>query len=1014
MQMMKFIMNRKILVSLLTVLIIFLGAYSITKLDRELFPDVTMDGAYVDIRTEDMQAADVERTITTPLEQKLMAIEGVEKVESTSYVGSASFFMNFEKGKGDDIYKEVESLVASETATLPNIHHTETGQYGTQQNYEYFMDLSGGDMETMSSFATTILEPRLEALKEVRDVSLTGLFEQELSVSFDQKELTAQGIDVTQVISTIEQANKEATLGTLEGEEQSPSLRWNTTLQSVEEVKQLEIPTENGSISLQDIADVTIQPLESSSFVWKNGTKELVFVQVGGTSDYTQIETANAIRSEINQIKEEELVKGFQVNEIVSPADYVEDSINSVTKNIIIGGAIAIVVLLLFLRNVRATFIIGLSIPTSILLTFATIWLLDYSLNMLTLIALGLGIGMMVDSSIVILESIYRKKQDGLGNRRAVLEGTKEVATAVIASMLTTIVVFVPIGLLGGEMGTFMILLSVVVAVTLVSSVIVSFTLIPSLSEKFLQVRHQKGNKKEGALLRLYGRVVKWTVEKKRRSLAVILIFLALFGGSLALIPKVPMTIMPDIYNRYSEIAINLESGIDPEQQENIVKDINERLSTITDVESNYVIDNNGLLYTLINMTKGNDITTDQQTVKEDILAELRSLEKDHPIKNVQDTLSSGGGNPVQVEITGEEFGTLKSVSNQFMERLETIDGIVGIHSSVERSSLEEVVELKEDNIQEAGLTNSQIQASLQQSFLDTQIDDIHIQDTTIPIMARWDQTTTTKKELLNSTILTQQGEKKLSDFVSFTSVPVPNEISHVDGERLVTISADIENSDLGTINREVEKAIESFNPPEEYTITTAGDLEQQQELFQEMLIILGVALFLVYLVMAVQFNHLLHPIIVMSVIPMTFVGVIVGLFATQRELSVMSGMGVIMLIGIVLNNAILFIDRTNQLRNHHLPVSEALVEAGKNRIRPIFMTSLTTAGGMLPLALATGTTGNYQAPMATVIISGIMFATFITLLLIPAVYRLFTRKEQKQLNEGKKQDKTELQESAM
>lgn len=217
-----------------------------------------------------------------------------------------------------------------------------------------------------------------------------------------------------------------------------------------------------------------------------------------------------------------------------------------------------------------------------------------------------------------------------------------------------------------------------------------------------------------------------------------------------------------------------------------------------------------------------------------------------------------------------------------------------------------------------------------------------------------------------------------------------PNEITHDDGERLITISANIEDRDLGSINRDIQELIEDFDSPTGYTVAVAGDLEEQQQLIQEMVMILGIAIFLVYFVMAVQFNSLTHPIVVMSVIPMTVVGVILGLLVTQRELSIMSGMGVVMLIGIVLNNAILLIDRTNQLRKEGYSVTDALVEAGKNRVRPIFMTTLTTVGGMLPLALASGTSGNYQAPMATVIISGLLFATLITLLLIPTMYRLF------------------------
>jgi len=270
-------------------------------------------------------------------------------------------------------------------------------------------------------------------------------------------------------------------------------------------------------------------------------------------------------------------------------------------------------------------------------------------------------------------------------------------------------------------------------------------------------------------------------------------------------------------------------------------------------------------------------------------------------------------------------------------------------------------------------------------------VGEMSMNEENVPLALKWAEKTDSSSDLLDLKVPTAQGEKALSSFIELKSVDTPNEISHHDGERFISISADIEGKDLGAVNRDVQKLINDFEAPAGYSVAAAGDLEQQQELIMDMVFVLAIAIFLVYLVMAVQFNHLGHPLIVMSVIPMTIVGVILGLFLTQMELSVMSGMGIVMLIGIVLNNAILLIDRTNQLRLEGFSVEEALLEAGKNRIRPIFMTTLTTVGGMLPLALASGTSGNYQAPMATVIISGLLFATFITLLLIPAVYRLFT-----------------------
>jgi multidrug efflux pump subunit AcrB len=992
MKLLKFIVKRKILISLMVVLVLLIGSFAVLKLDKELLPSIEMDGAYVEISAGEMPAIEVERSITTPLEKKILGIEGVEDIETTSSIGRSSFQLTFERGRGEEIFKEVESIVNSTTADLSGVKEVVAGQYGTSQSYEFFMDVSGKDMEKMTAFAIEVLEPRLEALPEVRDVSLSGIVEQEVSITLNREEIMQKGLDAQQVIGAIQQANMEATVGQLSEENNSPSLRWNTKFESVEDVKNLKIATQSGFIKLTEIADVSMKPVESTSFVWKNGTKDFVFIQVGRVSDATQIEMAEAVRAEIKKIRDEGLVSGFELNEMVAQADYVKESIDGVTSNILIGGAIAIAVLLLFLKNIRATLIVGLSIPTSVLLTFAAMWMFGYSFNILTLIGLGLGIGMMVDSSIVILESIYRKKESGVSNFDAVIEGTKEVAAAVIASMLTTIVVFLPIGLLGGEMGTFMIMLSAVVAITLISSVIVAFTLIPSLSEKFMKLKKQEKVKKDGPLLRSYSNIVSWTIKKKRHSFTVIGLFFLMFASSLLLVTKIPMTIMPDMMNRYAEIMVTLETGLTVEDKEEIVSEINRSLEAVTDVETNYVMDNGGMMYTIINMTKGDDITKEQKEVNDEIFKVLRDLEESLPIKSVQPAMSAGGGYPVQVNISGDDFGELQSIADDFISELKEIDGIVGVENSIERTSVEQVVQLKESEIEKAGLSQLQIKQFIEQAFLQMPLGEVKVDEENVPLTVRWDEKTATNSALLDLKIPTPAGEKKLSTFISLSSEENPNQITHRDGERYVSISADIEGKDLGAINREVQKLMENYDVPAGYSISPAGDLEAQQELVQEMILILAISIFLVYFVMAVQFNHFGHPLIVMSVIPMTIVGVILGLFLTQRELSVMSGMGIIMLIGIVLNNAILLIDRTNQLRKEGYTVQEALVEAGKNRIRPILMTTLTTVGGMLPLALASGGAGNYQAPMATAIIAGLSFATLITLLLIPAVYRIFTR----------------------
>lgn len=990
----EFIIKKKVLIGLLTVLIVALGCFAVIKLDKELMPSVGMDGAYVSVDAGDMAAIDVERFITTPLEQKLQAIDGVEEVKSTTTIGSSTVDVIVARGRGEELFKEIERAANSIQTQHPAIREVVSGQYGVRQGYEFYMDISGGDIEEMTTFAKEVLEPGLEALKEVRDVHLSGVLEQEVTVKLKRDELVKNGLDSTQVMGFIAQANSETTIGELHNGQATSILRWTTKLEDLQSVKQIEIPTASGSVPLEEIATVSLAPMESSAFVWKNGTKDLVFVQVGRANRVNQIDMANAVRAEIQQMRDEGLIDGFTLNEMVAQADFVEESINGVTGNILIGSIVAIAILLLFLRNVRATLIIGVAIPTSVLLTFLTVYGLGYSLNLLTLIGLGLGIGMMVDSSIVILESIYRQRELGLNPLDAALVGTKEVAGAVIASMLTTIVVFLPIGFIGGDLGQFMIILSIVVAITLMSSVVIGFTLIPALSEKFLRYRKTVDTKKKGKVVSRYSAMIAWIVQKRRRSASVIVLFIALFVGSLFLVNKIPMSVMPDMFNRYSEVVVELEQGVDAHEKEQLSILMNDKLARIKDVESNYVLDSGSYLVAIINMTKGNAIQQEQKVVNEEIMRSLRELQQTKPIKSVQSMTDGASGSPVQVLIKGEDFDELRSLSKEFANKLKTVDGVVGVTNSMERTAEQKQIVVNQQAMDEAGLTQASVKHFVEETFMNRPVGDVVIQGKTVPLTVSWAAITDTEETLLNAMIPTHNGDNALSTFIQLETVQTPNVITHDAGERYVVVSADMEGRDLGAINRDVQKIIDEFTVPTGYAIDVAGDIEQQQQLLLEMIFVLAIALFLVYFVMAVQFNHLGHPILVMSVIPMAIIGVIVGLYITQMELNLLSGMGIIMLIGIVLNNAILLIDRTNQLRNEGMRLEEALVEAGRHRIRPIFMTTLTTVGGMLPLALASGVSGNYQAPLATVLISGLLFATLITLLLIPAVYRLFSKSD--------------------
>lgn len=1014
--MFRFLLKRKLIVGLFITFIIIFGLYSFMKIDKELFPPISFDQSMVLIETEDMPATDVEQMVTEPIEKMLDSLEGVKNYESSSTIGNSSIFVTMEKEKGGDVTKEIEGSIKGMQDELHGVIDVFVMQLSTDQPYEFHMDISGESLEVMSDYSLNVLKPRLEALPEVREVGLAGLEEKEVIVSLHNDKLNELGLYQEDVIQSVQQMNMNASIGEIENENNELALRWDTTFETVEDIEDIPIQTSEGLKSLTDIASVKEKTSEQTQIAWKNGNSDFILVQIGRTNDVTQIDMAEAVRGEIEKLKQEGLPGELKIEEIAAQADYVSNAVDGVSGNILIGGIIAIVVLMLFLRNVRATIIVTLSIPSSILLTIMTMGVFDYSFNLASLIGLGLGIGMMVDASIVVLESIYKKKEQGKPNIEAVITGTKEVMTAVISSMLTTIVVFLPIGILDDDVGKVVFVLAIVIAITLISSMLVSFTLIPVLAENFLKLKKRKQAKtrvKKNGMIERYGKIIQWLTEKKRRRFGVIGLFLAMFISSFLLLSKVPMTVMPDIFDRYSELIVDLDSGVTPGERADIAKKVANKLENIQDVETNIVIDSVDSLVALVNMTPEEEKTVEQEKVNENIMRELRTLEDDYPILSIGTTVDGVSSFPVQLEVSGEDYDQLQRLGNKVAKELDKIDGIVFTKSEANDLNEELQITFNEKQLKQDDVSTASIYQQLNGTFSKTPIGELTRGQETTSIFLENDISLNEKDALLNHKIMTPKGEVKLSEYISLENAETPTQIDRKDGTRYIHVVADIEGRDLGAVNRDVQKMVQEFNTKNGYSVEVSGDLEQQQEAAADLLIIFAISLFLVFVVMAIQFNSLKHPLIILSIIPLTITGVIVGLFITQKELNVMSGIGVIMLVGIVLNNGILLIDRIKQHRNDKVNVNEAIIEAGKDRIRPIFMTTLTTVGGMIPLALATGASSGYQSPLAVVIISGLLFSTFITLLLIPSIYltfedigkglkRLFNRKGKIEIVESK------------
>lgn len=889
-----------------------------------------------------------------------------------------------------------------------------------------------GDLD--ASLMTQITEeriiPKLERLSGVGQVTLTGGEEKEIQVIPDLDVLQQYGISMSQFAQLIGAENMSAPAGQIEvnqGEEQGTEqmpLRVIGEFQSLDDIRNVNIPLQTGEVlKVKDIATVEEVVIENTSFAYING-HPTISLDIMKQSDANTVDVSDAVLREIEEI-EESLGYDLSLSVIMDSALFIRESINNVAFNMVIGGAMAVLVLLFFLRSIRSTVIIGLSIPIALISAFLLIYFSGETINILTLGGLALGIGLLVDSSIVILENIFKYREKGLSALEAAKQGAQEVAAPVIASTLTSIVVFVPIIFTGGFAAELFMPLALTVGFILFASLIVSLTVVPMLSRLLLpelkQAEKANGFRRLGAgigraihsLTAGYRKLLHWAINHRK---TIIFTTLVLLIGSVALIPLIGVEFIPDFDQGELMATFELPPGTP-------LIDVREKLEQV----ESYLLDTDAteLVYTTIgggtmmggavtSQESGNiyvrlvpqserSITTNQ------LIEDLTDFAKTVPEFELEVTAFQSGGfgdSPIEVQIRGTEIDQLKQIADELQETIGTVQGVVNVSHSMGETRPEMQLYVDKDAALAYGLVYPDILQTVMNT-MDGQVATLIRRDgqeynvrVILPEEYRTDVS-----QLEDLPLMTPLGMSiPLGEVASFVQGEGPNMITRENQSRGVSITGDVMGRDLTEVIQEIEDILEQYEFPEGYDYQIGGEYETMMETFGDLTLALLLAVFLVYAVMAFQFEKVMYPFIVMFSVPVTAIGVIVGFLITGRPFSAPAFIGMIMLAGIVVNNAIVLVDFINVLRKRGMPLEEAILEAGQQRLRPILMTMLTTVLAMVPLAIGFGEGSELQAPMATVIVFGLSFSTLITLFLIPVMYiymdrltnwwkRLFSRK---------------------
>ena len=1022
--------HRPIFTIMVVLIVILLGIISLLRLPIDLMPDISYPTLSISCSYTNAGPEEIEELITRPIEQAMSAVPGVEEVSSVSVEGRSSVRVTFSWGTdldaaANDIRDRLDRVVRRlpEEVDRPTLRKFDLAS---------FPILILGASSRLDPIQTRqILEDevkyRLERVPGVAAVDIWGGLEREIHVNLDPGKINALSIPLDVIIASVREGNVNIPAGTIEKGNFEITIRTPGEYTDMKQLEETVIAVRRGvPIQLREIATIEDSWQKVTRIVRVNG-RPGVRLSVSKQSGKNTVEVARGALKELEGINRD--IPQIKIIPIVDTSDYIQRSIRNVGSSAIFGGILAVVVLLVFLRNLRSTVIIATAIPVSIIATFALLYFGGFTLNIMTLGGLALGIGMLVDNAIVVLENIFRMRESGDFSERAAIEGTEEVTSAIMASTLTTMVVFLPLIFIQGMSGIMFKQLSIVVAFSLFCSLGAALTLVPMLSVRILPSASKDNLKKPDIWRRIFeisGRFFQRLEDNYKKLLhislnhrfVVVLIAILIMVLSLLLIPYVGAELMPSTDE--GEVRVNSEMQVGTrldllDEKTRIIEAIIDE--SVPEIQ-NIVTSVGGGGWRGSGGHTGRiriSLKSQSQRVRssEEIAADLRRKLGNIPGMIIRTRAGQGlfilrmgttGNDRIQVEIRGHDLLTADALAAQIKTLVESVEGVTDAQVSRESGSPEELILIDRQKAADMNLSVSKIANALQTILSGTNAGYYRQSGDEFTILVKLrDAEQMNMSEILDLTLVNSDGlPVVIKNVVTVQAQSGPVRIERMDQERVVTVSADISGRKMSSVLSDIRELLRTVPVPRDFSIGFGGDYEEQQKSFRELLLSCILALVLVYMVMACQYESLRDPFVVMFSVPLAAIGVILMLFFTGTTFNVQSFIGSIILGGIVVNKSILIVDQNNHIsRKASMPIREAIEEAGRRRLRPILMTATTTIFGLVPLALGLGEGGEAQAPMARVVIGGLLSSTFITLIFVPVVYSIFERRSPGAMSSG-------------
>ncbi len=1026
--------NRPVSTLMLMFIAILIGMVSLSLLPTDLYPEMEIPVAIVSVNYSGVAPQEIETLITKPIEKSVSTVSNLKDVTSYSREGSAIIVVEFEYGTDMDFAAlEMREKVDLVKGALPD-DASAPMVLKIDPNSEPVIQLGVSAKMEIGKLQTIVedeLQSRFERIEGVASVDLNGGEEKEVKIKVDPEKLAGYDLSLGQLQNILRAENLNLPGGNVNKGEKELLVRTTGEFKTLEDIKDIPLVLKKGDvIRLSDIATVNLGYKDKDAISRVNG-KNSIGISITKQSASNTVKVAQKVLEEVEKVK-----KDYPTLEIVVGSDqskFIKQSINNVTSSAITGGILAVIVLFLFLRNIRSTFIVGIAIPISIIATFALMYFGGLTINLISLGGLALGVGMLVDNSIVVLENIYRYRENGYSRKEAAIEGAKEVAMAVFASTMTTIAVFLPIVFVKGFTAIVFKQLSFAVVFSLLASLLVAITVVPMLSSQILKVGEVKKRKHKGISIgrildlfsnfidfldKIYEKILNFVLGHRKTT---VFIAIVIFISSIGLVGAVGGEFFPKEDEGSFTVSIETPFGTTLEESDKIVKEVEGIVGKIKEKDKVFskVGGSSGFSTSASNKSTVDVMLIDQKDRNkstEKIVNEVRKQVENIPGAKITVTESSsmggggGGGSAIQIQIKGDDLDTLKEIGDDFVNIVKSVPGTAEVTSDTEEGDPEARVILNRKVASLYGITANDVANTIKSSIDGAKATTFKTEGDEIDVNVSLDDKVKNSIEDMKQILIkAPSGEMvPLGQIANIEYGNSPTQIARINQIRTVTVGSQLNGRDLQSVTNDIKKKIEDYPLPSGYNYNFTGQQEQMAEAFSSLGLALILSVVIVYMVLASQFESLIHPFTVMLSVPFALSGGFIGLFITRRALSVPALIGVIMLSGIVVNNAIVLVDYINQLRASGMERKEAVIKAGFTRFRPILMTTLTTVLGLIPLALGIGEGSSTQAPMATVVIGGLTLSTLLTLAFIPVVYTIFDdfiikfkKKFRKQKKEG-------------